>query len=105
MRAVFPLWKHDTAALAREMIASGLVAHITCADPRRLDRRFAGRRFDGEFLCDLPHDVDPCGENGEFHSFVYAGPIFRNPIPHELGETVLRDQRYYYTDILTYLPE
>jgi uncharacterized protein (TIGR00290 family) len=99
MRAVFPLWKHDTAALAREMIASGLVAHITCIDPRRLDRRFAGRQFDGEFLYDLPHDVDPCGENGEFHTVVSGGPMFADSIPVSVGETVERDG-FVFADVI-----
>lgn len=89
--AVFPLWGRDTSALAREFIAMGFEAVLVCVDPRRLDRSFAGRRFDAELLADLPPDVDPCGENGEFHTFVHAGPIFSAPITCQVGETVERD--------------
>ena len=81
----------DTAALAREMVASGLRARLTCVDPRRLDPRFAGREFDAALLDELPADVDPCGERGEFHSFAYAGPMFERPIAIETGSTVERD--------------
>jgi diphthamide synthase (EF-2-diphthine--ammonia ligase) len=73
------------------MIESGLRAKITCVDPKKLSRNFAGREFDAAFLNDLPPQIDPCGENGEFHSFVYAGPMFANPIPVEPGEIVERD--------------
>ncbi len=88
---VFPVWGLDTRGLARQMIAAGLRARIVCVDPRRLPSNFAGRDFDEDFLRDLPPGVDPCGENGEFHSFVYAGPFFRKPIPIESGEVVERD--------------
>ena len=91
LQPVFPLWKRDTATLAREMIASGLVAHLTCIDPRKLDRSFAGRRFDETLLRDLPGGIDPCGENGEFHTVVTAGPMFKVPIPVRVGEVVERD--------------
>jgi uncharacterized protein (TIGR00290 family) len=92
LQPLFPLWKtKPTAALAREMIAAGLEARLTCVDPRRLDRSFAGRRFDEALLHDLPADVDACGENGEFHSFAYAGPMFRSPIQVDAGEVVDRD--------------
>ena len=91
MTGLFPLWKRDTARLAREMIASGLRATLTCIDPRRLDRSFAGLTFDAALLDALPSDVDPCGENGEFHTFVSAGPMFARPIEIELGEVVERD--------------
>lgn len=99
MEPVFPLWKRDTAALAYEMIASGLVAHIACLDPRRLPRDFAGRQFDTALLADLPPEVDPCGENGEFHTVVSAGPMFTAPIPVHIGETVDRDG-FLFTDVL-----
>jgi diphthamide synthase (EF-2-diphthine--ammonia ligase) len=99
MQALFPLWQRDTAALAREMIASGIVAHIVCLDPRRLDRRLAGRRFDASFLTELPSDVDPCGENGEFHTVVTAGPMFNVPIPVEHGQVVERDG-FVFADII-----
>jgi uncharacterized protein (TIGR00290 family) len=91
---LFPLFhpdESDTPRLAREMIAAGLRARITCVNPRQLDRRFAGRDFDAALLADLPASVDPCGERGEFHSFAYAGPMFSRPIPIESGIVVDRD--------------
>jgi uncharacterized protein (TIGR00290 family) len=87
---VFPVWGLPTLRLAEDMIASGLRARLVCVDPRKLPREFAGRDFDADFLRDLPPEVDPCGENGEFHSFVYAGPMFSEPIPVESGEVVER---------------
>ena len=96
---LFPLWKRDTAVLAREMIASGLLAHIACLDPRKLDRRFAGRRFEEAFLRELPADIDPCGENGEFHTAVSAGPMFAEAIAVTIGETVEREG-FVFTDII-----
>ncbi len=81
------------------MIDSGLVAYLTCVDPRKLDRSFAGRRFDESFLRDLPPGVDPCGENGEFHTVVTAGPMFSAPIPVKIGETVEREG-FVFTDVL-----
>ena len=80
-RGVFPIWGRDTALLAREMIASGFAVTLVCVDPQALDRSFAGRAFDEGFLAELPEGVDPCGENGEFHTFVHDGPLFRTPIP------------------------
>jgi uncharacterized protein (TIGR00290 family) len=88
---VFPVWGLDTHQLAREMIGAGLRARLVCVDPEKLPREFAGRDFDTDFLRELPAGVDPCGENGEFHSVVYAGPMFREPIPIESGEVVERD--------------
>jgi uncharacterized protein (TIGR00290 family) len=88
---LFPLWGRDTHALAREMIDGGLVAHVTCVDPGRLDRSFAGRRFDRAFLADLPAGADPCGENGEFHTFVSAGPMLRAPVSVRPAEITERD--------------
>jgi uncharacterized protein (TIGR00290 family) len=88
---VFPVWGLDTRDLARQMIAAGLRARIVCVDPGKLPAEFAGRDFDEDFLRDLPAGVDPCGEKGEFHSFVYAGPIFRESIPIESGEVIERD--------------
>ena len=88
---VFPVWGLDTRELARQMIAAGLRARIVCVDPKKLPAEFAGRDFDADFLRDLPPGVDPCGENGEFHSVVYAGPMFREPIPIESGDVVERD--------------
>ncbi len=87
---IFPLWEIPTDRLAREMIAGGLKARLTCIDPV-LPREFAGREFDLKLLEDLPEGVDPCGENGEFHTFVYDGPMFRSPIAIEGGEVVDRD--------------
>jgi uncharacterized protein (TIGR00290 family) len=89
---LFPLWKtKPTAALAREMLGGGLRAYLTCVDPRWLPASFAGRPFDAALLDDLPGDVDPCGENGEFHSFVWAGPMFSRPIGVRVGDSVERD--------------
>jgi uncharacterized protein (TIGR00290 family) len=99
MTPLFPLWLRDTATLARDMIASGLVAHVVCLDPRKLDKSFAGRRFDESFLRDLPPEIDPCGENGEFHTVVTAGPMFKAPIAVEIGETVERDG-FVFTDVI-----
>ncbi|HJZ45325.1 MAG TPA: ATP-binding protein [Hyphomicrobiaceae bacterium] len=88
---LFPLWGLDTAGLARDMIGGGLEAYISCVDPRKLPAHFAGRRFDLDLLSELPADVDPCAENGEFHTFACAGPMFARPISVEVGETVTRD--------------
>jgi len=92
LEPLFPLWKtKSTADLAEEMIAGGLRARLTCIDPRKLDRGFAGRTFDRSLMADLPVGADPCGENGEFHSFAFAGPMFNHPIAVRLGEVVERD--------------
>ncbi len=99
MTAVFPLWMRETAVLAREMIAAGLRATITCIDQRKLPRSFAGRSFDAAFLEDLPRGVDPCGENGEFHSFACAGPMFSRAIEIAVGEVVERDG-FVFADVL-----
>lgn len=88
---VFPLWGRDTKILSREMVRSGLRACITCVDPAKLDASFAGRVYDEQFLDDLPQEVDPCGENGEFHSFAYDGPMFDRPLPVVGGRVVARD--------------
>ena len=87
----FPLWGLDTRALAREMIGAGLRAYLTCVDPKKLEAGWAGRVFDQGLLSRLPAGVDPCGENGEFHTFASAGPMFRAPIPVQVGEVVERD--------------
>lgn len=86
LEPLFPLWGRDTRALAREMIAAGLVAHLTCVDPRQVPAGLCGRRFDETLLAELPASADPCGENGEFHTFVSAGPMFEQPIPVRVGE-------------------
>jgi uncharacterized protein (TIGR00290 family) len=96
--AIFPLWGRDTAALAREFIAAGFGATLVVVDTEQLDASFVGRRFDAELLAELPDIVDPCGENGEFHTFVDSGPIFAAPIPVAGGE--LRDEgRFVYRDL------
>jgi uncharacterized protein (TIGR00290 family) len=99
LKPLFPLWGLPTPALARKMIASGLKATLTCVDTNKIDARFAGRRFDEDLLNDLPATADPCGENGEFHSFAHAGPMFSREIPVVPGETVTRDQ-FVFADLL-----
>jgi uncharacterized protein (TIGR00290 family) len=98
-RAVFPVWGRDTTELARTFIDSGFEAILVCVDPRQLDPSFAGRSFDERLLSDLPGGVDPCGENGEFHTFVHAGPIFDEPIPVQVGESSVRDG-FAFCDVL-----
>jgi uncharacterized protein (TIGR00290 family) len=88
---VFPIWGLDTRRLAGEMVEAGLRALLTCVDPKKLDASFAGRLFDAGLLADLPADVDPCGENGEFHTFAFEGPMFRAPIAVERGAVLERD--------------
>ena len=101
---IFPLWKtKPTADLAREMIDGGLRAHLTCVDPRKLDASFAGRAFDRALLADLPAAVDPCGENGEFHSFVSAGPMFSHPLDVAVGDVLTRDG-FVFADLTCTLP-
>jgi uncharacterized protein (TIGR00290 family) len=97
--ALFPLWGRDTTTLAREFIASGFEATLVCVDPSQLDPTFVGRPFDEALLADLPPKVDPCGENGEFHTFVHAGPIFDVPIEVTLGEVVMREG-FAFQDLL-----
>jgi len=94
----FPIWGLETGALAREMVAAGLRAYVTCVDPRRLDPAFAGRSFDAAFLDDLPEGVDPCGENGEFHTFAWAGPMFAAPVAVVPGPVVERDG-FHFADL------
>jgi uncharacterized protein (TIGR00290 family) len=96
---VFPVWGRQTAALAREMIGSGLEAHLCTVDLKKLPGSFAGRKFDGSLLASLPAGVDPCGENGEFHSFVSAGPMFSRDLTIRVGETIERDG-FAYADLL-----
>jgi uncharacterized protein (TIGR00290 family) len=91
MTGIFPLWRRDTRALAEEMMAGGIIADLVVIDPRKLDRAFAGRRFDRDLLAALPAGVDPCGENGEFHTFVSSGPMFSAPIAVTGGQIVERD--------------
>jgi uncharacterized protein (TIGR00290 family) len=98
-RARFPLWGRDTAELARGFLAAGFQAIVATVDPRSLDASFAGRAYDARLLADLPAGVDPCGENGEFHTFVHAGPVFAAPLAVETGAVVERDG-FVYCDIL-----
>ncbi len=100
MTGVFPLWKKDTTELARSLTEKGFGAITTCVDGQVLGREFVGRMIDHQFLSELPPGVDPCGENGEFHSFVFAGPIFRKRIPFAIGSIVLRDDRFYFCDLI-----
>jgi diphthamide synthase (EF-2-diphthine--ammonia ligase) len=99
LEAVFPCWGLETAALAHQMVAAGVQAHLVCVDPKQLDKRFAGRAFDAELLAELPAHVDPCGERGEFHSFVSGGPAFSVSIQVERGAVVERDG-FVYADLL-----
>ena len=99
MEPIYPLWKMDTATLARAMIDAGLVAHLVCVDARKLDESFAGRKFDEALLADLPAGIDPCGENGEFHTLVTDAPFFSRPVPFERGE-VSRRGDFIYADML-----
>jgi uncharacterized protein (TIGR00290 family) len=99
MTPVFPVWGKDTRSLAEEMLAGGLSAYLTCVDPRKLDRAFAGRRFDAQLLSELPSGVDPCGENGEFHTFANAGPMFSRALAVSVGEIVEREG-FVFADLL-----
>ena len=100
MKALFPLWGKDTVDLAHAFINLGFKATTTCIDSHVLGENFVGRDFDEEFLSELPPSVDPCGEHGEFHSFVYDGPLFRKKISCTRGEVVLREEQFYYCDLL-----
>jgi uncharacterized protein (TIGR00290 family) len=99
MEGIFPIWGRDTKELSRTFIEEGFQAVITCVNTEKLSRKFLGRVFDKDLLAELPSSVDPNGENGEFHSFVFAGPIFRESIPYALGRTVVRDS-YCFRDLL-----
>lgn len=100
MKGIFPLWKQDTLGLANEFISLGFRAIVSCVDTQFLGREFCGREFNHDFLADLPKGIDPCGENGEFHTFVFAGPLFKKKIDFSKGEIVLRENRFYYCDII-----
>ena len=99
MKAMFPLWKKDTKELAQNFINLGFKAIITSIDSKFLEGSFIGKIFDRDFLDSLPPNVDPCGENGEFHTFVFDGPIFFDPVKFQKGEIVLRDNRFYFVDL------
>ena len=96
----FPIWGRDSGSLAREFIDNGFKAIVVCVDSTQLSGDFAGREYDAEFLAGLPPEVDVCGENGEFHTFVYDGPIFDYRVEFDVGEITLRDGRFYYCDLL-----
>ncbi|MBI1753698.1 MAG: ATP-binding protein [Acidobacteria bacterium] len=99
LRPLFPIWNPDTAGLAQEMVGAGLQATLACVDPRVLAAGFAGRDFDAALLADLPREVDPCGERGEFHTFAWGGPMFRHPVAIRRGEVVERDG-FVFADLL-----
>jgi uncharacterized protein (TIGR00290 family) len=100
MKGVFPLWQKDTRKLAQKFVNTGFQAVITCVDMDVLDGSFVGRSFDHRFLSELPANTDPCGENGEFHSFVYGGPIFGHRVSHQKGEVVVIDNRFRCCDLV-----
>lgn len=100
LTGIFPIWKRNTSGLLRSFIGSGFKAVTVCVDTQALGREFVGRLIDEEFIADLPASVDACGENGEYHSFVYDGPIFGRSIAHRQGEVVLRDDRFCYCDLI-----
>jgi len=95
MKGIFPIWQRDTTELVETFIALGFKAYLTCVDSKKLGKEFAGRLIDAGLIRDLPGGVDPCGENGEFHSYVYDGPIFQRPVGVSVGRVVLRDIRYF----------
>ncbi len=95
MRGVFPIWERDTTELVETFLELGFRARVACVDADKLNASFAGRELDRAFLRDLPGGIDPCGENGEFHTFVYDGPLFAEPVPVEVGEVVTRDGRHF----------
>lgn len=100
MEAVFPLWGRDTREIANLFISLGFKSIITCVDTKVLDGSFSGRFFDKGFLADLPENIDPCGENGEFHGFAFDGPVFREKICFSVGEKMLRDGRFCFCDLI-----
>ena len=99
MKGLFPLWGQNTTELAGQFVALGFKAIVTCVDPKQLDPAFAGGSIDGDFLKELPSSVDPCGENGEYHSFVFDGPNFKQPVACTVGKAVMRDS-FYFCDVL-----
>jgi uncharacterized protein (TIGR00290 family) len=100
MHGIFPIWNVETRELIARFISEGFKAITTCVDTKVLGKEFVGRELNHAFLSELPDGVDPCGENGEYHSFVYDGPIFNRRIPITIGEKVLRDNRYYFCDLV-----
>jgi uncharacterized protein (TIGR00290 family) len=97
---IFPLWGEPTDALAREVVECGIRARLVCVDTHALSAAFAGRAYDAALLAELPATIDPCGENGEFHTFVSDGPGFPAPIPYQVGEVVMRNDRFAYCDLI-----
>ncbi len=100
MTAIFPLWRKPTSDLAREFLAAGFRAIVTCVDTEQIPASFAGREYDASMIDELPASADPCGENGEFHTFVYDGPTLASPVPCTRGERTLRAERFMYCDLL-----
>ena len=100
LRATFPIWGRSSSELASQLISLGFKAVLTCVDTQVLDASFSGRDFDAELVADLPPNIDPCGENGEFHTFVYDGPIFATPVSFDIGDVVIRDERFCFCDLL-----
>lgn len=100
MKAEFPVWDSDTESTSRLIIEKGFKSIVTCVDSSYLSSGFAGRDYNREFLDTIPDRVDPCGENGEFHTFAYEGPVFKHKIDFKTGEVTLRDDRFYYCDLL-----
>lgn len=98
---LFPIWGASTKVLAKEMISCGLRAKITCINSKKVSSEFSGREYNESFLNDIPENIDPCGENGEFHTFAFDGPMFQHPIDISLGETIYRDGAYF-TDLLPF---
>lgn len=101
MQGIFPLWGRNTGEVAKQFIQLGFRAIVVCIDTEVLGHAYVGCEYDEGFLRDLPGKVDPCGENGEFHTFVYDGPVFRKPIQVERGEKVMRENRFYYCDLIS----
>jgi uncharacterized protein (TIGR00290 family) len=99
MEGIFPLWKKDTHELAQAFIDLGFRAIVTSTDSKMLDGKFVGRELDEKFLAQIPPSIDPCGENGEFHSFVFSGPIFKKRVSFRVGEVVMRENQFYYCDL------
>ena len=102
LHGIFPLWKRDTGDLLRSFVSHKFKAVIVCVDTQNLPQYYAGKLIDEQFITDFPRYADLCGENGEYHSFVYDGPIFKFPVPFTPGEKVLRDDRFYYCDLHTF---
>jgi uncharacterized protein (TIGR00290 family) len=99
IKAIFPLWGENTKHLAEKFIELGFKAIITCVDSHSLNKKFIGLNYNQNFLKSLPENIDPCGENGEFHTFVYDGPFFSKPIQFQKGEIVFRENRFYFIDL------